>query len=254
MWRYSQGILFLTYKLQKLPRQWTNTQPNMQPNPLPRNWTQVASQLGYDTKATNISFRIKEWLRFHHIDAFFDYLMNIPHEFFSKHEAHLDAQNGARNLMELESSGPRLLDTNVRNMQISLPPTSNIHTPHLMKRYALDRSSESSLTDSLGKKRSSDNIIFDNTMRKRSMSTGPDSEKDDEKYDQSQLINKLRNEISDLLSQIHRYEDHLGARDQRIMLLQQELDDKNKQLTRAAQFKEMMLRYLDCLPNQKPTV
>ncbi|KAL2917546.1 hypothetical protein HK105_202829 [Polyrhizophydium stewartii] len=54
--------------------------PIPQPPPVPRNWTQLANQLGFDTGATNISFRIKEWTRVHHIDSFFDYLMHLPNE------------------------------------------------------------------------------------------------------------------------------------------------------------------------------
>ncbi len=68
--------------MQKSSQIWTNNSGYYCDDHL-KNWSQVTLRLGYDPKTTNISFRIKEWLKFHHIDAYFDYLMGTPNSFYN---------------------------------------------------------------------------------------------------------------------------------------------------------------------------
>jgi hypothetical protein len=193
----------------------------------------VATQLGYDTKATNISFRIKEWLRFHHIDAFFDYLMGIPNEFYSGKEQREQGQ----------------------------PTTIYTRPPVNLVRYSLDGHMDAmDISEKLesNRKRSSESL---HDVRKRASVTSLSSpmrslrvEVDEqlEHLERSQLIQmicNLQQDISELQQTCRRYEDHLGARDQRIQLLQQELEEQSMKLQRAGQFKELLMRYIDYLPD-----
>jgi hypothetical protein len=205
---------------------------NPPPNPTPRNWTQVATQLGYDTKATNISFRIKEWLRFHHIDAFFDYLMDLPNEFYS----------GLAKPQQMQ-------------------PTTLYTMNSTQYRYSLDGHMDAmEIADNIepNRKRSSDSLY---DIRKRaslnSISSPMRSLRDDvdeqyEHMDQSQLMQtvyQLQQDVLDLQQTCRRYEDHLGVKDQQMRVLQQELEEKNVQLNKAAQFKDFILRYIEYLPD-----
>ena len=38
--------------------------------------------MGFDPRGTNIAARIKDWMTYHHIHSFFDYLLQIPNDFF----------------------------------------------------------------------------------------------------------------------------------------------------------------------------
>jgi hypothetical protein len=218
--------------LQKLPRQWTISQPLSLSNAMPRNWTQVASQLGYDTKQTNISFRIKEWLKFHHIDAFFDYLMHIPNEFYT--------------------GGQEMIP---QSQELYPPPYHHLALGSGMIRYS-DIGEES--VDN--RKRSGEVAVAE--LRKRSMSSTPlsspmrtlqvvedDSLDNLEKPQLIQIISGLRNEVKELYLKLRRCEDYLTTQDKRTHKLEQEIKDKNMQLNRSVQFKELMQRYMEYLPD-----
>jgi hypothetical protein len=279
-------------QLQKLPKQWTNAQPHLQQSSAPRNWTQVAAMLGYDTKATNISFRIKEWLRFHHIDAFFDYLMGIPNPFYTDVPAddtrseqgnsqyiengHYREHSGenrelttldTRSLDSMRDRYHSAVDLNIKTYhqeQARFGSNSPVNgSPRSTHSYL--NNSEQSIVDSPliydsvldcdgFRKRSFDKIKT--LARKRSTSllssmntlSVDEKELDDLSTEQlKEMVSKLNLEVIHLRGQCHRFEDQVVARDQRIHLLQKELDDKNHLLNRAGQFKELIVRYMDLL-------
>ncbi|TPX67361.1 hypothetical protein SpCBS45565_g03832 [Spizellomyces sp. 'palustris'] len=47
-----------------------------------KSWSDVARRLGFDPRGTNIAARVKDWMVYHHIGAFFDYLLGLPNEFY----------------------------------------------------------------------------------------------------------------------------------------------------------------------------
>ncbi|KAI9094571.1 hypothetical protein DFS34DRAFT_233843 [Phlyctochytrium arcticum] len=47
-----------------------------------KSWSEVARRLGFDPRGTNIAARVKDWMVYHHIGAFFDYLLGLPNEFY----------------------------------------------------------------------------------------------------------------------------------------------------------------------------
>ncbi|KAJ3033059.1 hypothetical protein HDV00_006821 [Rhizophlyctis rosea] len=47
-----------------------------------KSWSDIARQLGFDPRGTNIAARIKGWMTYHHIHSFFDYLLGTPNDFF----------------------------------------------------------------------------------------------------------------------------------------------------------------------------
>ncbi|KAJ3051489.1 hypothetical protein HK097_007502, partial [Rhizophlyctis rosea] len=47
-----------------------------------KSWSDIARRLGFDPRGTNIAARIKDWMTYHHIHSFFDYLLQIPNDFF----------------------------------------------------------------------------------------------------------------------------------------------------------------------------
>ncbi|KAJ3007905.1 hypothetical protein HKX48_008874 [Thoreauomyces humboldtii] len=48
-----------------------------------KSWSDLARRLGFDPRGTNIAARVKEWMIYHHIGAYFDYLLGIPNEFLT---------------------------------------------------------------------------------------------------------------------------------------------------------------------------
>jgi hypothetical protein len=160
--------------------------------------------------------------------------MGIPNEFYSGREAGLVEQNQHLQPNTLYSNPYRYsLDGHMDAMDISEGIEAN-------RKRASD-----SLFDT--RKRASINSIS-SPMRP------PRNEMDEqfEHLDRSQLMQmifQLQQDVSDLQQTCRRYEDHLGARDQRVKLLQQEVEEKNAQLNKAAQFKEFLLRYMEYLPD-----
>ncbi|KAJ3178244.1 hypothetical protein HDU85_005241 [Gaertneriomyces sp. JEL0708] len=59
-----------------------------------KSWSDVARRLGFDPRGSNIAARIKDWMVYHHIGAFFDYLLGIPNDFYM-HEPVADDGAGA---------------------------------------------------------------------------------------------------------------------------------------------------------------
>ncbi|KAI8901045.1 hypothetical protein BC833DRAFT_190411 [Globomyces pollinis-pini] len=148
------------------------------------------------------------------------------------------------------------------------PPTPmilksiNVNVPTTRSNSLIQYSLDSRLTeyaydsnDSFARKRRNSESV--NANRKKGFFSTDAKDGDnhivDDSYQREQLINRLIKENQELANKCRRYEDHLGARDQRIQLLQKELEDKANQLHRASQFKEMLNRYRDLLPDGKMT-
>ncbi|KAI8918463.1 hypothetical protein DFJ77DRAFT_295177 [Powellomyces hirtus] len=55
-----------------------------------KSWSEVARRLGFDPRGTNIAARVKDWMVYHHIGAYFDYLLGIPNEFFMHERSEVD--------------------------------------------------------------------------------------------------------------------------------------------------------------------
>ncbi|KAJ3159648.1 hypothetical protein HDU86_001658 [Geranomyces michiganensis] len=55
-----------------------------------KSWSEVARRLGFDPRGTNIAARVKDWMVYHHIGAYFDFLLGISNEFFMHARGELD--------------------------------------------------------------------------------------------------------------------------------------------------------------------
>ncbi|KAI8587625.1 hypothetical protein BDZ88DRAFT_424701 [Geranomyces variabilis] len=55
-----------------------------------KSWSEVARRLGFDPRGTNIAARVKDWMVYHHIGAYFDFLLGISNEFFAHARGELD--------------------------------------------------------------------------------------------------------------------------------------------------------------------
>ncbi|KAJ3171370.1 hypothetical protein HDU87_008327 [Geranomyces variabilis] len=55
-----------------------------------KSWSEVARRLGFDPRGTNIAARVKDWMVYHHIGAYFDFLLGISNEFFAQARGELD--------------------------------------------------------------------------------------------------------------------------------------------------------------------
>lgn len=248
------------YTLQKSSRQWTPSELNAPAmDSLPRNWTQVAICLGYDTKATNISYRIKEWLRFHHIDAFFDYLMGISHEFF-------DPQHRPNGHQRSNTSSPRFMSQSplspahhgqatpsvsndsrygspgltlpaIRGSPLIMPPPRSASAPILAP---LGPSPRLFLEESRKRPRIDEEVEVEEPEADLPPSPVHSFSPEDQlKHLQSELI-KAHNHIRVLQEQIFNREGHLKS-------LSAELHDKSRVIERFRQFKHFLLRDLESL-------
>ncbi|KAJ3087450.1 hypothetical protein HK100_008358, partial [Physocladia obscura] len=47
-----------------------------------KSWTDICRRIGMNPSKSNISTRIRDWAEKHHIVAFFDFLLGIPHDFY----------------------------------------------------------------------------------------------------------------------------------------------------------------------------
>ena len=47
-----------------------------------QSWCEIARHLGFDTRGTNIAARIKDWVVYHHVSAFCDYLLGQRNTFY----------------------------------------------------------------------------------------------------------------------------------------------------------------------------
>ncbi|KAJ3120488.1 hypothetical protein HK100_012778 [Physocladia obscura] len=47
-----------------------------------KSWTDICRRIGMNPSKSNISTRIRDWAEKHHIVAYFDFLLGIPHDFY----------------------------------------------------------------------------------------------------------------------------------------------------------------------------
>ncbi|KAI8909646.1 hypothetical protein EDD86DRAFT_247008 [Gorgonomyces haynaldii] len=193
--------------------------------------------------ATNISFRIKEWLRFHHIDAFFDYLMGLPNEFYQDPKI---ADSGYVTPTErLERRYPDAVKQ--EQEQALLPPISTISRPSSPRlqgwgsdprRFALD--------DSRKRPREEEDQKL-GYSRSPSPQSSVEQELPQTHEQLVSLVHALRSELHETKRIVHRYRDQIAQRDAHIQALGQDIDQKNRTLQRVAQLKMSLLRDVEQL-------
>ena len=214
--------------------------------PNARNWTQIAAQLGYDTKATNISFRIKEWLKLHHIDSFFDYLMGIPNDFTSMVPPALAPAKPKP--VKLPSSyqlatAPEAISSALQSLKRPLENDAVNNSPPLRKigfNIAAAVKEELSPIYAPGSFTEPQPLVISSPQPTILVEGSPDTDEND--------VDALKRRIFELEEENSQY--YLSGQNQqrKIDSLTVELDRKTQQVQHASKFKELIFRYSDLLP------
>lgn len=173
--------------------------------------------------------------------------MGIPNTFFT------GVINDSNGQVDHRQEAPRYLTNspltlsprsiNSQGDQLESPSLENTTNDDLLEDHDSFRKRSFEKLKTLARKRSSSLLSSMNTL-----SVDEKTDLNDLDRDQMvEMISKMGLEIIELKSQCHKYDGHVSARDQRIQILQQELDEKNHLLNRASKFKELILRNMELL-------
>ncbi|KAJ3255418.1 hypothetical protein HK104_007152, partial [Borealophlyctis nickersoniae] len=77
-----------------------------------KSWSDIARRLGFDPRGTNIAARVKDWMVYHHINSFFDYVMGVPNDFYT----------GVGSEVEVPVAGPPDEDESERGEPLPVQP------------------------------------------------------------------------------------------------------------------------------------
>jgi hypothetical protein len=170
--------------------------------------------------------------------------MGIPNTFFTgvinDNNGQVDHRQEAPRYV---TSSPLTLSPRSINSQVNYESPCYENNDDLLEDHDSFRKRSFEKLKTLARKRSSSLLSSMNTLSVDEKTDLNDLDRDQ----MMEMISKMGLEIIDLKTQCHMYDGQVSARDQRIQLLQQELDDKNHLLNRASKFKELVVRNMDLL-------